>query len=289
MKRMDGFEVYIRTELGLSEATLSAYVRDVKQFLNFIGSQELSAKLIEAFISQLKLKSTTQRRKYMSIRCFCNHLISNGNLNSNILRTIDSVRVNRSKPDALDSKTVDALISAIKNRTPISRTANVRRDIAIVLILYHSGLRVSELCDLNIDDIKFARREIKVRGKGGRDRMVPTTQKCIEAIQDYLDNNRQSTIGVIFVKTDGHRITRRTVSNMLTSLSRRAGVKHTTSHALRRTCATRLMENGMDLVLIQKLLGHQNLSTTQDYLAIDDDRLAHIHSHYHPFGENYEL
>ena len=284
------FETYLRTECGLSSNTIFAYINDVKEFLDFIGPQKLTAQLIETFINHLqkkKLKPATIRRKYMSIRCLCHHLISLDHLDSNILGMIDSVRIERRMYGSLDPQAVDALVATVEKRVPVCRTTNVRRDVAIILTLYHSGLRVSELCNLNLYDINFARREIKVRGKGNHDRVVPTTQKCTDTIKIYLDSDRQSDTDAIFVKVDGQRITRRAISDMLTSLSRRAGVRHTTAHMLRRTCATELMNNGMDLELVQTLLGHQNLVTTQAYLAISHDRLKNIHAKCHPFGAEY--
>lgn len=289
---VDGFETYVRTELGLSPETILAYARDAKEFLDFIGIQKITAQLIEIFISQLKrkgLKSTTIRRKYMSIRCLCHHLISLGFLDPNILGMIDSVRISRRIPNALDFRAVDDLISTLGKNVPVLRAANVRRNVAIVLTLYHSGLRVSELCGLNLLDINFDRKEMKVRGKGGRDRVVPTTQKCIQAIKEYLHSDRESITDAVFVKSNGQRLTRRAVSDMLMSLSRRAGVEHTTSHMLRRSCATSLMNRGMDLDLVRSLLGHKHLSTTQTYLAISYDRLAEIHKSCHPFGEKYAI
>jgi site-specific recombinase XerD len=238
------FETYIRTELGLSQETLLAYKRDVQELLNFIGVQELTPQLVDTFIGHLqkrRLKSTTVRRKCMSIRCWCHHLISLGRLNPNTLDTIDSIRIKRRIPDALESKAVDALVATVEKRVPLLRAINVRRDVSIILILYHSGLRVSELCDLNLGDINFAKKEIRVKGKGGCDRMVPTTSKCVEAIRAYLDFDRQSKTNAMFIKSSGQRITRRAVSDMLMSLSRRAGVKHTTAHMLRRSCATSLL------------------------------------------------
>lgn len=283
-----GFKTYIRDELGLSQETLLAYTKDVQEFFDFIKAQELTAQSVEKFISHLQkreFKSTTIRRKYMSIRCLCHHLISLNRLDPNILNMVDSIRIERNKPDALESSDVDALISAIKNRSSLLRTTNIRRDVAIILTLYHSGLRASELCNLNIGDINFARREIKVSGKGGRDRIVPTTEQCVEAIQEYIKSDRETTADAIFVKSDGQKITRRSVSGMLTSLSCRAGIKNVTAHTLRRSCATSLMNNGMDLELVQTILGHQNLSTTQSYLAISYNRLKNIHAQYHPFGD----
>jgi len=288
---MDGFDTYITTELGLSQETLSAYKRDVQEFLDFIGTQTLTAQLIEIFVNHLKqrgLKSTTVRRKCMSVRCLCHHLIGMGRLDSNILGMINSIRIDRRTSDALDSKDVDTLISAVGKRTPLLRTANIRRDVTTILTLYHSGLRASELCGLNLDDIDFSRRTIRVRGKGNCDRIVPTTPRCAQAIMEYIDLERKSETNAIFVTTNGQRITRRAVSDMLTSLSCRAGIKHTTAHMLRRSCATSLMNSGMDLELIQVLLGHQNLSTTQTYLVTTLDRLKNIHQCCHPLGAKYE-
>lgn len=289
---MNEFKTYIKTELGLSKETLFAYTRDVEEFFDFIGAQELTAQTIDTFVDHLRcrgLKPTTIRRKCMSIRCLCHHLISMDRLDPSILNMIDPIRINRRIPDALEPKAVDALLAAVESRVPVCRTTNIRRDIAIILTLYHSGLRVSELCSLSLLDVNLSKREIKVRGKGGCERIVPTTQKCVEAIQAYFDSDRQSDTDAVFVKANGCRITRRAISDMLLSLSHRANVKHTTSHMLRRSCATSLMNNGVDLELVQALLGHQHLSTTQAYLAISFDRLVEIHQKYHPFGEKCEV
>lgn len=282
------FEIYIRTELGLSHETLIAYTRDVREFLTFIGTQSVTAESIEAFLSHLRqhgIKQITIRRKCMSIRCLCHHLISLGDLDPNILEMIDPIRVERNMPDALDPEAVDVLVAAVEKRLPVWRATNIRRDVAIILTIYHSGLRVSELCSLDLGDVNFHRRNVLVKGKGGRERVVPTTLRCVEAIQVYIDLDRRSNTNAVFVKSDGQRITRRAISDMLMSLSRRAGVKHTTAHMLRRSCATSLMNRGVDLELVQVLLGHQHLSTTQAYLAISLDRLKSVHALCHPFGE----
>lgn len=284
---MDEFKIYLLTELGLGQSTISAYMKDVEGFLNFIEAQELTALLIEKFTHHLReigLKPTTIRRKYMSIRCFCNHLISSGRLNSNILESLDPIRVERSQSDVLEPKSVDALVATLESGISVCRTTHVRRNVAIVLVLYHCGLRVSELCGLNIEDINFARRQLRVLGKGRRERMVPVSHECIDAIQLYLKTDHNFDTNAVFIKSDGQRLTRRAVSDMLLSLSRRAGVKHTTSHTLRRSCATSLMNRGVDLELVQSLLGHQNLGTTQTYLAVSHDRLKNIHARFHPFG-----
>ncbi len=285
---MSGFETYVRTELGLSQETLSAYTRDVEEFLEFVGDQKLTAQLTETFVNHLRhngRKPTTVRRKCMSIRCFYHHLISLGLLDPNILNMIDPIRINRRIPDALEPQAVDVLIAAVEKRVPICRATNFRRDVAVILTMYHSGLRVSELCGLNLPDVNLSKRTLRVRGKGGRERMVPTTPECAESIQVYIDNERKSETEALFVKANGQRITRRAISDMLMSLSRRAGVSHTTPHVLRRSCATSLMNRGVDLELVQELLGHQHLSTTQTYLAISYDRLVEVYKCCHPRGK----
>lgn len=287
---IEDFVRYVDTELGLSTETLSAYQRDVREFLKFVGEEQLTLRLIDMFIRRLHsrgMKSTTVRRKCMSIRCLCHFLVGVGRLDKNIHKMIDPVRADRRTPDAIESDDVDALVSVVGKRSPVSRAINVRRDIAIILILYRSGLRVSELCNLDLKDINIIRRDIRVMGKGRVERIVPTTAGCMKAICDYIDIDRVSNTDAIFVKSDGSRITRRSVGDMLKTASNAAGIKHTTPHLLRRSCATDLMDRGVDLELIQSLLGHRNLSTTQSYLSVSQDRLERIHKSCHPFGEEH--
>jgi integrase/recombinase XerC len=277
----------MKVELGLADATIEAYTRDVSEFMVFADKQTITIELIEDFIQRLQssnLIDTTVRRKYMSIRCLCHHLTSIGLLDDNLLSIMNSIRVERRTIDAVESKVVDSLVSFAKNSMPSYGTSNVRRNVAIILTLYHSGLRVSELCSLNLQDINIKKREMRVSGKGCVDRIVPTTEECVKKIQDYVNLERASSRKAMFVKTDGNRLTRRAVSDMLTSSARRAGVQHVTPHMLRRTCATTLMRNGMDLECIQTLLGHEHLATTQSYLTTDFNRLQILHKKCHPFG-----
>ncbi len=268
------FDRYIRTELCLSALTIVAYKKDVEEFFTFIGEQSLNAQIIEKFISSLfvkNLKTTTIRRKCMSIRCLCHHLISNGLVDPKTIDSIDSVRIERGKPSVISNEDVHSLVSTMEKSAPTTGKFNIYRNIAIILVLYYSGIRVSELCGLNISDIDLDHRHIKVRGKGGHDRIVPITTECVEAIKRYMSMCRPMSPGfsstAMFVKSNRYRITRRTVSDMIMSLSRRAGLQHITAHTLRGSCATFLMENGMELELVQALLGHRSLSTTQTYLG----------------------
>jgi integrase/recombinase XerC len=284
---LDGFDTYITVELGLSRQTLSAYMHDAKEFLDFIGEGKLTQYSIPTFIDQLRtrnLAATTIRRKYMAVRCLCHHLVSLGHITSNIFDATDSVRIDGRTPYALEAKNIDDLLSVLDSRISEPRATNVRRNIAIVLTMYDSGLRVSEVCGLNLPDISIEKRSIRVSGKGGRDRVVPTTKRCVSSIQSYCTLERKTTTTALFVKSDGDRVTRRAVGGMLTCLSHKAKITHTTAQTLRRSCATHLMNNGMELSLVQTMLGHQHISTTQAYLAVNKDRLVKIHRRCHPLG-----
>lgn len=289
-KNINEFTLYVKNELGLSEETLRAYSYDVIEFINFVEHKKITAILIENFIHHLRKKGLVNisiRRKIMSIRCYCHFLVSIDHLGKDIHKMIDPIRIERKNLNAIESDDVEALISVVEKRSPASRAVNIRRDIAIILILYRSGLRVSELCNLDLKDIKRSRRDIRVMGKGCVERIVPTTKRCMKAICDYIDTDRSSNTNAVFVKLDGSRITRRSVGDMLKTISNAAGIKHVTPHLLRRSCATELMNRGVDLELIQLLLGHQNLSTTQSYLYISQDRLQRLHKSCHPFGEEH--
>jgi len=288
---LDRFQIYVITELGLSQETLSAYTRDVQEFLAFAGTHDLNPQHITDFVNHLHrlgLRSTTVRRKSMSIRCLCNCLISSDMCDNRLLDAIDPIKIDRRSLDVLDSKDVDVLVATVGKRVPIDRAVNLRRDVSIILLAYHSGLRVSEICNLNMGDINFDRREIRVMGKGNCERIVPTTSRCLNAIREYIDLERRSDSVALFVKGDKERITRRSVSNMITSISRRAGIRRTSAHTLRRSCATSLLNNGMDLELIRVFLGHRHLSSTESYLVSDANKLKWVHTVCHPFGANRE-
>jgi site-specific recombinase XerD len=140
----------------------------------------------------------------------------------------------------------------------------------------HSGLRVSELCDLSVDSVRFSDRIIVVKGKGGIDRVVPTTQECVDAIKEYLRTNKKSRKDLIFP------VSRFAVTGMITRSCYRVGVRHTTAHSLRHTCATNLMDKNVPIDIIQSLLGHRSLAATEKYLGISHRKLEGIYRKCHP-------
>lgn len=284
---LDEFGVYIITELGLSQKTFRAYKKDVQDFLQFKGKLPLTVATITNFVDSLSsngLKSTSVRRKYMAVRCFCRHLISRNQLDSEILDYIDPVHVSKEQHNVLDHSDFQTILTTLEKIASTPRNNNVCRNVAIILTLYYSGLRVSELCNLDLQDVKLSKREMIVKGKGGRYRIVPITYECASAIQNYLTNRPNVDTNALFITQTGSRVSRRAVSNMLTTLAYKAGIKHITAHTMRRSCATSLLHQGIELELIRQLLGHKNLCTTQDYLLIDNAKLIDIHSRCHPTG-----
>lgn len=278
---------YIKDERGLSEKTLEAYLYDIKDFLSFIGQQKITFQLIENFILSpniYRLKNSTKRRKKISIICLCNHLASRNLLNDQIPELLHTIPIDRKINEVLDDNDIYKIIYAIRSRRPICRTTNILRDVAIVLVLYHSGIRITELCMMDICDVDFEKKYLFINGKNNKERIVPTTQKCIDAMNEYITTDRSAKCDAVFVKKDGKRITRRCITDMLTNVSNKVGLGGVTSHTLRGSCATQLMNHGMDLEMIRILLGHKNLSTTQVYLSTDNIKLKNIHTKYHPLG-----
>jgi len=279
---LSGFKLYVSIELGLAEETLAAYLRDVTQFLSFNGNRPFTARSVEDYVRHLfglGLKASTVRRKCMSVRCFYRFLADKGKLDEQELFLIDPIRVRRENLPSLEPEELERLLAAAKG-------PNAIRNRAIIHALFGSGMRVSEFCGLNLGDCHLDQRWARVKGKGARERIVPLSAECVEAIVAYLAERGHGNGGrtdALFIQGDtNERLTRRAVSNMITALSCRAGVRHTTSHTLRRTCATSLLRRGVDLGQVQRLLGHSSLSSTQVYLNTSPERLVEMCRRCHP-------
>lgn len=279
-EQMAQFQSYVATELGLARETLVAYARDVTQFLSFNGNRSFSARAVEEYTGHLLasgFKASTVKRKCASVRCLYRCLRDRGELAPRHLELIDSVRAKRDNLPSLDNGELERLFAAVHG-------PNALRDRAIVHVLSGSGLRASELCGLTIDDCRLADRSLRVRGKGGKDRSVPLSAAAAQAVAAYLAERGDGQRGArLFVQRgNGCPITRRAVTNMLTALSCRAGILHTSAHTLRRTCATSLLQAGMELDLVRRLLGHADLSATQRYLNITDRQKTAVCRRCHP-------
>lgn len=265
---MQTFESYLKTEAGLSDATIDAYLYDIKQYFDLVDGDPFELCLVDQFVKKISdhNKSNTVKRKQMSVMAFYRYLISNDFINADVLDGIVSVQSEEPEIKVHSQKEIQKLIHSLSG-------SNKVRDRAIILLMYQSGLRVSEVCTLRVVDIIWGSSVVRVTGKGRVERLVPISQDCKDVLGSYTESTSE---GRIF------NISRYAITDMVTRTANRAGIKHTTSHTLRHTCATSLMEGGMPIETIQSILGHSDLSTTQKYLSISRQRLKETHRICHP-------
>lgn len=276
---------YIRTEKGLSPHTIEAYRRDIRAFgatLQIKDWKQTDSDAILHFLSTLKEKgyaSSTICRMLVAVKVFFRFLKREGEVNQDFSRYFDSPKMWQLVPEVLSMEEVDALLMQPKVDDCIGC-----RDAAILELLYATGMRVSELCILKILDVSDA--IVKVRGKGKKDRIIPVGRKAIESLDRYLTLFRtesSSDDAPLFVSKNGKPIDRITIWNRIRAYARSAGIaKPVSPHTLRHSFATHLLENGADLRLIQDMLGHEDIGTTDRYTHVTGPRLKAAFQKFHP-------
>lgn len=282
---------HLRLARGASEHTLLAYARDIEDFLNYcsakgVGLGEVDGWLIRAYLAGLGsrgLKRTTIGRKLAALRSFYRFLCRRGELEVNPFKGVFAPRPERHLPLFLYYQEVEALL-----RLPKSSTAAGQRDRALLEVLYASGARVGEVVGLNLSDLHLEEGYAIVRGKGGKERLVPLGRAAVAALKAYLANarprlahGRQSE--AVFLNQKGGRLSQRGVRYILARYVRLAGLDERISpHTFRHSFATHLLEGGADLRVVQELLGHARLSTTQVYTHVSGARLREVYNRTHP-------
>lgn len=282
---------HLAHERHYSAYTLRNYELDLVALFQFIthahpdlkkgdGNCEITAitePMLRAYISHLfreKRKATTIARQISTIRSFFRFLIRRRLITRNPALAIQSPKLPKLVPKFLSLDEIDRLLSAVHHP----------RDLAILELLYSSGLRVQELVGIDLPSIDQSERLIRVIGKGNKERIVPIGRKALAAILAYLNSGTRTVeTTALFQNQRGGRLTERSVERILEAAALRAGLdQHLTPHMLRHTFATHLMNAGADLRLIQELLGHANLSTTQRYTHLDLARLQEVYDKAHP-------
>jgi tyrosine recombinase XerC len=291
-----GFLEKLEYEKGFSEHTLRAYHKDLLQFDNFlkmekrVSLKEVNHLLLRKFLAVLRSKEyskTTIARKLASIRSFFKYLIQEGELVSNPFEVLRTPKLDKKLPHFLSISDVGVLL-----KTPDGSSLMGLRDMAILETLYSTGIRVSELVDLDESDIHYFDGMIKVQGKGKKERLVPIGSHAIKAINEYnklkpenIKNNsvRTNKSRPLFLNKFGNRLTARSVARSLDKYVKMSGINRLTSpHTFRHSFATHLLDKGADLRSIQEMLGHSNLSTTQVYTHISTERLKSVYEKAHP-------
>lgn len=281
---------YLKYQKNVSEHTLSAYSKDLVDFLNFLEEKkcdvlEVNYPLLRNYLGILRerLSKKSVVRKLASLRTFYKFLVQKGEMKENPALLVSSPRVDKKLPSFLDIPQIEELLQ-LPDNTPTGI-----RDRAILELLYATGIRVSEIVSLNIWEVDLTSDEIKILGKGKRERIVLVGKYSQDALREYLLSSRpyfqRNNEDALFLNKYGGRLTSRGVQRIVEKYTKILGEKKKiTPHSLRHSFATHLLEKGADLRSVQELLGHKSLSTTQIYTHLTKERLREIHKKYHPRG-----
>ncbi len=300
-KGIEDFLQHLVVERGFSQHTLDAYRNDLGQFSDFLRErmgaasesddvwQRVDLDLLNDYIADLRgrkgYRDTTTARKVAAIKSFFTFLAQNGVIEEPPTESLGSPRVGRALPKYLTEEEVDRLLKEADK----AGTAEGQRDANILELLYATGLRVSELVSLNVQDVDFEESYIRCWGKGSKERIVYAHDRALDGLQDYLSTSRMSLLGqnkeesALFVNHRGERLTRQWVWNILKTYSKRAGIdRKITPHTLRHSFATHLLQKGASLRHVQELLGHSSISTTQVYTHLTSEHLRDEYEKSHP-------
>ena len=282
MEELDQFCLYLASEKGLSKNTISAYRSDLLKFFLGISTSDLSCintKTCTAFLGTLKdagYASSSICRALISIRVFYRFLVREGYVeSSNVI--LDTPKVWQLIPDVLCEQEVNQILESLDQNSSLGM-----RDFAILELLYTSGMRVSELCQLNVSDV--GEREIRVVGKGGKERIIPILERTSISLEIYLRTQKSVyQKRPLFLTKRGNRISRSDIWWICKSRAKGAEIlKNVSPHTFRHSYATHLLEKGADLRVIQELLGHASIGTTERYTHVSKGRLQSSFEKFHP-------
>ncbi|MBI4200812.1 MAG: site-specific tyrosine recombinase XerD [Chloroflexi bacterium] len=297
---LTSFLNHMAVERGASPHTVAAYRNDLGQLLEYVNGAhgagnrlsrwaQMDQRFLADYVVSLRARgysATTVARKIASVKSFFNFLVEEGEISQDPTDQLASPRVGRSLPKALSVEEVQGLLAEpYKAHTP-----DGARDVAMLELIYASGLRVSELVNLNVRDVNLAEQYVRCLGKGSKERVVPLYNKAVDAVRTYVTEARAKLLGqhqaaetALFVSHRGQRLTRQGFWLILKGYAREAGIaKPVTPHTLRHSFATHLLAGGASLRNVQELLGHASIATTQVYTHITSDHLRKQYDAAHP-------
>ncbi|NLT96523.1 MAG: site-specific tyrosine recombinase XerD [Clostridia bacterium] len=292
MNQLEEFLNYLFVEKGLASNTVDSYRRDLKSFFDFLintnkkSVQDVSRDDIVNYLSFLKTKAkaaATIARHTAALKAFFKFLYQEGYLPENIAEDIKRPKQQQKLPLFLTFEEVDKLLDS-----PVLNTPGGIRDKAMLEVLYATGMRVSELLNLNLSNINLEIGYVRCMGKGSKERIVPLGSKAIESLDTYLrwgrskllKNRREQTV---FLNNHGRKMTRQGFWKIIKNYAQKAGIeKDISPHILRHSFATHLLENGADLRAVQEMLGHSDISTTQIYTHVTRGKISQVYRQAHP-------
>ncbi len=289
---LDLFLAHVRVEKGLARNSVEAYARDLRRYLDDLAAQgvsrweEAGREHLLAHLDHLvraALSPRSQARALSAIRSLHRLLVAEGVAPSDPTEDVDGPRATRRLPRLPARDEIGRLLAAPSARSPAGL-----RDRAMLELLYATGLRVSELVGLSVNDVRLETRMLLARGKGSKERIVPVGAPAAEALRRYLEGPRAALLGGrlskdLFVTRRGRRMTRQGFAKLLDRHARTAGIARRLSpHKLRHAFATHLLAGGADLRAVQAMLGHADVSTTQIYTQVERTHLRQVHARHHP-------
>ena len=296
---------YLASVKNYSENTIEAYNLDIIEFKDFIHNEKMAADLLKVrnkticknYISylsnleydkkkHLKYSTTTIKRKISSLSSFYNYLETEELVDKNLFLDVDTPKKPKRLPKMIKNSEIESMLEACDLENKLGY-----RNYCLLLVLFTSGLRVSELCNLEIKDIDFNERQMRIRGKGSKDRIVILNEDVAPVLRHYISTFRNDILynskdldnRHVFLNKNGTTLTRVGVRKILDKIVADSGdTFHISPHMLRHSFATTLLNNGMDLRSVQELLGHENLSTTQIYTHVSYEQMQHVYSNAFP-------
>ena len=288
----DDYLSYLRIERGRAPLTLESYTRELGAYVSFLEgrsvreAEEVTRSDVAAYemhLAEEGYAASSIKHRLSTVKGLHRYLVREGIAASNPAATLPAPKTPQKLPDVLSIRQVDALLSQPFPSTPVGA-----RDKTILELLYGSGLRVSECCGLNSDDCLLDEGYLRIRGKGGKERIAPIAGAALRALLSYLDEARPQLANVrkptaaVFLNARGGRLTRQSVHAIVARAGLAIGEKHLHPHTLRHSFATHLLEGGADLRAIQEMLGHSDISTTQIYTHVDRSHIREEYLHAHP-------
>ena len=290
--QVDKFLFFLKVELNYSELTIKSYQLDLTDFFGYIESKKINYLTITnhdvrgylKYLDSCNLKNSTISRRISTLRTFYNYLVDENIVENNVFHNVKNPKLEKKLPNYLTSEEIDKLFN-IRLTKPIDY-----RNKAMLEIIYATGARISEITSLELKQINFEECIIRVTGKGKKDRIIPIGNTALEALKLYVYNYRaflvkNVTCDYVFLNKNGTKISRQGFFKILKDLANKSGInKEISPHTLRHSFATNLLNNGADLRVIQELLGHENLETTEIYShlqnkKIEEDYSNHPHAH----------
>jgi len=288
---LDDFKLYLEVERNLSLHTVKAYSSDMADFINFYKNCnicELNYKNMRSYLSEIQMRNytkTTISRKIAAVKTFYKYLYRERLVASNPALNLKTPKKSRNLPEFLTEAELNLIFTEMKINTP-----SQQRDKAILEVLYATGMRISELCGLDFENLNLDANEITVFGKGGKERIVLINDKAkkylvnyIQEIRPKLQEEQNSTTKAIFLNLSGCRLQQKSVHRVIKNITKQLNFyKSVSPHTFRHSFATKLLENGADLRVVQELLGHASISNTQIYTHVSTERLKQAYLNAHP-------